>query len=125
MSKRERKRKPLPEQEPELEASTSSEEQEPKSNRRFLFILFYIAVFAFAIYAAITLIGLHSQIAEKRAELEEIQGEITVQEIKNDEIGKMYNYTDDEFADYVERIARDDLDFVKSGERVFVNVSGD
>lgn len=82
-------------------------------------------MFAFAIYAVITLVGIHSQIAEKRAELEEIQGEITVQEIKNDEMNRMYNYSDDEFADYIERIARDDLDFVKSGERVFVNVSGD
>lgn len=121
MSKREKERtkKPLPEK------GSQEVEQEPKSNRRYLFILFYIGVFAFAVYAVITLVGLNSQIAEKRAELEEIQGEIRVQEIKNDEIGKMYNYTDDEFADYVERIARDDLDFVKSGERVFVNVSGD
>lgn len=119
MSRKERTKKPLPEK------TDENVGQEPKSNSRFLFILLYIGVFAFAVYAAITLIGLHSQIAEKRAELEAIQGEITVQEIKNEEIGKMYNYTDDEFADYVERIARDDLDFVKSGERVFVNVSGD
>ena len=120
MSERERKRKKsLPETEPAPQA------EEPKSNRRYLFILLYIAVFAFAIYAVITLVGIHSQIAEKRAELEEIQGEITVQEIKNDEMNRMYNYSDDEFADYIERIARDDLDFVKSGERVFVNVSGD
>ena len=120
MSERERKRKKSsPETQP-VEA-----EQEPKSNRRYLWILLYVAVFAFAVYAVITLVGLHSQIAEKRAELEEIQGEITVQEIKNDEMNRMYNYSDDEFADYIERIARDDLDYVKSGERVFVNVSGD
>lgn len=119
MSERERKRKPQAQAEPE------TVKPEEKSNRRYLFILLYIAVFAFAIYAVITLVGLHTQIVEKRAELEEIQGEITVQEIKNDEMNKMYNYTDDEFAGYIERIARDDLDFVRSGERVFVNVSGD
>ncbi|MBQ3417861.1 MAG: septum formation initiator family protein [Ruminococcus sp.] len=120
MSERERKRK---KSSPETQPVET--EQEPKSNRRYLWILLYVAVFAFAVYAVITLVGLHSQIAEKRAELEEIQGEITVQEIKNDEMNRMYNYSDDEFADYIERIARDDLDYVKSGERVFVNVSGD
>lgn len=119
MSERERRKKPQAEAEPE------TLQQENTSNRRYLFILLYIAVFAFAIYAVITLVGLHAQIIEKRQELDEIQGEITVQEIKNDEMNKMYNYSDDEFADYIERIARDDLDFVKSGERVFVNVSGD
>lgn len=96
-----------------------------KRTRRLAFVALYVVVFIFAIYAVVTLVGLHSQIQERRAELEELQGEITVQEIKNDEMSKLYNYTDDEFSDYVEQIARDDLDYVKSGERVFVNVSGD
>ena len=121
MSRKEREKRPR-----DAEAAESAfETEEPKSNRKYLYILLYVAVFAFAVYAVITLVSLHSQINEKKQELSEIQGEITVQEIKNDDMSKMYNYTDDEFSDYVEQIARDDLDFVRSGERVFVNVSGD
>lgn len=109
-------------------ANTGAPEQNEKqrrTRRRVTYILLYVAAFAFIIYAVISLIGINSQIRERRAELDEIKGEIKVQEIKNEEMNKMYNYTDDEFSDYVEQIARDDLDYVKSGERVFVNVSGD
>ena len=121
MSRKEREKRPRDAE----AAETAFEPEEPKSNRKYLYILLYVAVFAFAVYAVITLVSLHSQINEKKQELSDIQGEITVQEIKNDDMSKMYNYTDDEFSDYVEQIARDDLDFVRSGERVFVNVSGD
>lgn len=85
----------------------------------------YVAVLAFVAYAVFTLLNIHSQIKSKKDELKDINNQITVQEIKNDEMSKLYNYTDKEFSDYVEQIARDEFDYVKSGERVFVNVSGD
>lgn len=105
--------------------NASAENEAKKTRSRVLYVLLGLAVFAFAVYAAVTLLNLHAQIQERRQELSDIQSEITVQEIKNDEMSKLYNYSDDEFSAYVEQIARDDLDYVKSGERVFVNVSGD
>ena len=36
----------------------------------------------------------------------------------------MKNYSDEENAEYMEQIARTELDYVKNGERVFVNVTG-
>ena len=37
----------------------------------------------------------------------------------------LYNSSDEEFSQYVEDIAREDLDYIRQGERVFVNISGD
>ncbi len=73
----------------------------------------------------ISIIGIQAQIRERRAELDELQEQITVQEIKNEEMQKLYDSTGTDFSALAEQIARDDLDYVKEGERVFVNVSGD
>lgn len=96
-----------------------------KKQSKLGYIVLCIAIIAFSAYAAVTLINLHYRIAGKQAELEQIKSEVSVQELKNSEMKKLYDYSDEEFSSYVEQIARDDLDFVGSGERVFVNVSGD
>ena len=44
---------------------------------------------------------------------------------KIDSLKKIKNLKDDELRKYYEDIAREDLDYLKNGERVFVNVSGD
>ena len=44
--------------------------------------------------------------------------------IKNEEMSKVVNSTDKESQEYIEKIARENLDFAKEGERVFVNISG-
>ena len=103
----------------------SSENEGGGLPRRLIIALAGIIGVIFVIYSVVSLVGLQSQINERRRQLEEIQGEIKVQEIKNDEMSKTYNLSDDERSDYIERIARDDLDYIKEGERVFVNVSGD
>ena len=40
-------------------------------------------------------------------------------------MNEIYNSSDEEFSKYVEEKAREELDYVKEGERVFVNISGD
>lgn len=92
---------------------------------RVSIILIALVGLAFVVYALITLSGINSQIRERSAELDEIKDEITVQEIKNDSMSKTYNLSDSERSEFMERLARDDLDYVKEGERVFVNVSGE
>lgn len=89
------------------------------------YLLLCVAVLVFAVYSVVTLVDIYSQISEKKKELNSINEEITVQEIKNDEMSKLYNYSDEEFSRYIEQIAREELDYVKEGERVFVNVAGD
>ncbi|MBE6824092.1 MAG: septum formation initiator family protein [Ruminococcaceae bacterium] len=103
--------------------STQKEPKKPQLNLRYLVLC--IVILVFTVYSVVTLVDLYSQISEKKSELESIQDEITIQEIKNDEMNDLYNSSDEEFSGYVEQIAREDLDYIKQGERVFVNVSGD
>lgn len=110
--------------------SRSSEPAEKTEEKGFFpsrlgIVLLAVVALAFIVYSLISLSGIHSQIRERQGELDEIKEEITVQEIKNEAMSKTYNLTDSERSAYMERLARDELDYVKEGERVFVNVSGE
>lgn len=96
-----------------------------KSSSFIRYILLCVVVLFFVIYAVVTLVGLYSEIGDKKNELQQINNKISIQEIKNNEMDKLYNSSDEEFSEYIEQIAREDLDYIKQGERVFVNVSGD
>lgn len=102
-----------------------SEKKSKKPLLNLRYVVLCVVVLVFAIYSVITLIDLYSQIGEKKNELNELNQEIKLQEIKNEEMNDLYNSSDEEFSKYVEEIARENLDYVKEGERVFVNISGD
>ena len=102
---------------------SEKETKKPLLNLRY--IVLCVVVLVFAVYSVVTLIDLYSQIGEKKSELEALNDEIAIQEIKNEEMNDLYNSSDEEFSKYVEEIAREDLDYIKQGERVFVNISGD
>ncbi len=87
-------------------------------------LIISLAVGAFAVYAVATFINQQIQIGDKREELALLTQEIQVQTIKNNEIRKSLDSTANENSEYIERQARTGLDFVKPGERVFVNVAG-
>ena len=116
---------------PNTKARTKRETTEGEENEgrrmisRPVFILISVAAVAFLIYSMVSIIGIQSQIRERKKELDELKEEITVQEIKNEDMQKLYDSTGSDFSALAEQIARDDLDYVKEGERVFVNVSGD
>mgnify|MGYP002516716396 CR=1 FL=1 len=103
----------------------STKNKSNKSSSYFRYILLCVVVLFFVIYAVVTLASLYSQIGDKKAELQQINNKISIQEIKNGEMNKLYNSSDEEFSEYIEQIAREDLDYIRQGERVFVNVSGD
>ena len=106
-------------------------EKAQDEGRRFLsrpvLVLIALVAVAFLIYSMISIISIRSQIRERKAELDDLNEQITVQEIKNADIQKLYDSTgtDSDFSTLAEQIARDDLDYIKEGERVFVNVAGD
>jgi len=83
-----------------------------------------LALVVFAVYAVVTLLNQHIEILEKQQTLSDLETDIMVQEIKIEEIQNVKNYSDEENAEYMEQIARTELDYVKNGERVFVNVTG-
>ena len=89
------------------------------------FILLYVAIFAFAVYAVITLVNQYIEISDKIKLRDELNYQISVQEIKNEDIKKVINYSGEELDEYIEKIAREELEYIGQGERVFINISGD
>lgn len=106
--------------------STPVEEIKLKKKRRSKGYLFlYVAIFGFTVYAAFTIISQHLEINEKRAQRDELYEQIEIMEIKNDDLKRVKHYSGKKLDDYIGKIAREDLDYIKNGERVFINVSGD
>ena len=102
-----------------------TEIQPKKKKRGKKFLLLYIAGFAFLVYASYTIISQSVELNTKREELAGINHRIEIKEIEIEYQNRVKNYSDDDLSDYIENIAREDLDYVKNGERVFVNISGD
>ena len=83
--------------------------------------LLRISLIAFVIYIVATLIGVQIQINEKRREMDRLQQEIMIEEITIADLRAELESGSDR---YVEQIAREELDYAKPGERIFINVSG-
>ena len=95
----------------------------PKKRSPFLYITLSLVVVLFLGVFVYTVSDIYSQRAEKRNQLAELQHEIQIQEMKNAELEAVV-YSDVEYLKYATKVARDN-DYVKSGERVFINSSGD
>ena len=89
------------------------------------YILLYLAAIGFAFYAVITIINQNVQIAEKKAELSELQQQINVVEIQSQYLEKVRGYEGEQLSEYMEKIAKEDLGYVGEGERIFINVAGE
>lgn len=82
------------------------------------------AIFAFAVYIIVALVNQQVQISQKRQELATVKQKIVIQQVKNEDIKHALSTGANENSDYIERVARESLDFAKPGERVFVNIAG-
>ena len=98
---------------------------QPKKKRKLRYLLIYLAAIGFVFYAVITIINQSVKIAEKKAELSELQQHINVVEIESNYLEKVQNFQGDELAEYMEKIAKEDLGYVSDGERIFINVAGE
>ena len=88
-------------------------------------LLLKLAIFAFAAYIVFALVNQQVQIKEKSQELADLQEQVETQKIKNEDMKHALNADEEETKEYIERVAREDLDYAKPGERVFVNIAGD
>ncbi len=84
-----------------------------------------VALVGFAFYAVITIIDQNVKIAEKRAELNELNQQISVVEIQTQHLQKVQGYEGEELAQYMEKIAKEELGYISDGERIFINVAGE
>lgn len=85
-------------------------------------LLFRIVLAAFAVFLLFNLIELRTSVAEKDAELEELQYEINAQTLENEALRANLDdeLTDEEIAE----IAREKLGYSLPGERVFIDITG-
>ncbi len=87
-------------------------------------ILLRIAVFVFAVYFLALLVGQQARIREKQRQLAAVKDKIRIQEIQNEDVKSAGSGGGSSDSEYIERAAREGLDFAKPGERVYVNIAG-
>ncbi len=92
-----------------------------KSVKQLKLNLGLVAVVIVFLLMSITVIQSYASIADKRAEYDELVEKYNEQLLQNEEIAALLEESDDE---YIERVAREKLDMVYPGERVFINSSG-
>lgn len=102
-----------------------TKKKKPNEKKRLLKVFLSIGLIVFAFYAVFTLVNQQVEISDKREQLEQLQEDIVVQEIRNDELKQVYELDDDENNAYIERVAREEFDYSKQGERVFINIAGE
>ncbi len=100
--------------------------REIKTEKYRGFLPLKVALFVVAGAALVTLVFWQMRIADKREELADLETKIAVQNTKNEEIRKTVSSleNDDGLEEYAEKKAREDLDYAKPGEHIFVDVGG-
>lgn len=100
--------------------------EKPKRRKKsVLKIVLSVAFCIFTVYFVCQTINQQVQIGQRKDELDDINGEITIQEVKNEEIAKVNDSGDSESAKYIERLARENLDYAYKDERIFIVIAGD
>ena len=64
------------------------------------------------------------QINDKRQKLEYLSKKLQSQEMENEELRKNLEHNEEKKYEYIEKAARENLNFSKKGEKVFVNAAG-
>ncbi len=95
--------------------------QELSRVNRLILIIFAV----FMVYALVTVLSQRRNIELKTQELESKKNEIAIQELKSEEIDNILNSNEADNAAYIEKSARENLDYAYKDERIFINISGD
>lgn len=97
--------------------------KEVKKRKHSVNFLLRVAVFVFSVYILLSLVSQQIEISKKRHQLTEVKQQIQIQEINNEDLKRALN-TDGNKSEYIEREAREGLNYAKPGERVFINIAG-
>lgn len=81
-----------------------------------------IAMLAFLLYAAVTIVSLRSQIADKQAEFDSLSLRVQEYEEANEALRQEMQSGISE--EDISELARNELSYAEHGERVFVDTSG-
>lgn len=96
-----------------------------KPKRRARSWVLRIALLAFAVYIIVSIVNQQIQIGQKKQELSLMQQQLTVQNLKNEEIKSVLQNGLADSEAFIERKARQELGYAKPNEKVIVNISGD
>ena len=102
-----------------MELNFHVDEKNKKKKKSFLLRLAFLVVFA---YVLIVFVNQQMTISQKQSQYNDLTTQLSNQELANEEL-KALNETEN-IAAYVEKIARNTLNFVFPGETIFVNISG-
>lgn len=94
-------------------------EKQKKGRKSYILRLCMVVIVA---YAAVSLIDMQVTLSARAQERDELQQRVETQRIANKELERQIAAGVDE--EYIERVARDKLDYVYPDERVFVDISG-
>lgn len=87
-------------------------------------LFFKLALIIFVGYVVTVLVTQHIQIANKQKQLDSLNSQIRIQEIKKDEMKSFLESNDEKNQEYAKKVAKENLGFVEQGERVFINIAG-
>ncbi len=93
-----------------------------KKGKKKKSLLFRAAIVALFVYFLVVFVDQRRTIAQKNAQYDALTGELTQQQIANEELKSLTE--SENLATYVERIAREMLNYVFPGEKIFVNIVG-
>ncbi|MDR2909457.1 MAG: septum formation initiator family protein [Oscillospiraceae bacterium] len=81
-----------------------------------------ICIFLFIAYAAVLLVDMQVSLAGQKQELNDLRILHEDQRLENKELERQLQQGADQ--EYIERIAREKLDYVAPDERVYIDISG-
>ena len=85
-------------------------------------IVLRICIFAFVVYAAVQLVDMQITINDRRQEYAELALRLEAQRLINKELERKLSEGADE--EYIERVAREKLEYVAPDEWVYRDISG-
>lgn len=81
-----------------------------------------IAALCVLLYVAVSFVQLQVELNEKRGELALLEQQVEDQLLENQELRSLLDMRQDE--KYIERVARDRLDYAYPDEKVYIDISG-
>lgn len=93
-----------------------------KKEKKKKSLLLRLAVLAAFAYVLIVFVNQRITISQKRVQYNELMSDFSQQQIANEELKSLSE--SENLAAYVERIARETLNYVFPGEKIYVNIVG-
>jgi cell division protein FtsB len=93
-----------------------------KKEKKKKSLLWRVAILVVFANILVVFVSQRITIAKKQAQYDALSGELTQQQVANEELKSLTEA--ENIATYVERIAREMLNYVFPGEKIFVNIVG-